>query len=43
MIELEKNRHIMAFKTSEMRSSLEPKELKFEIKKYLTELKKISH
>jgi hypothetical protein len=26
VIELEKNRHVMAFRTSEMRSSLEPKE-----------------
>ncbi len=30
VIELEKNRHIMAFRTSEMRSSLEPKEQQIE-------------
>lgn len=30
MIELEKNRHVMAFRTSEMRASLEPKEQQIE-------------
>lgn len=30
MVELEKNKHVMAFRTSEMRSSLEPKEAQIE-------------
>ena len=30
MIELEKNKHVMAYRTAEMRSSLEPKEAQIE-------------